>query len=251
MITSIRMPKSPSCAVRLRESETSLILQLCQLPAIALLGFSLGCSNNPRPQPATEFKVEFHAESDNGIGLQDVEVSSNRRRLGQTNSAGRFDFVLLGIEGQLVPIDWGCPAGFVAPEHAKTLRLTHTKSVTISTPQPLKLDVTCSRQMREVVVVIHAEQANAIPVTVSGKIASVTSSDGFAQVLLNVDRSIPSITVGLDTNARPNLKPKNPNRKYDLPSNDALLIFDQKFNAVQPIRAIARKENRHIPYRVD
>jgi len=221
------------------------------LPAIALLGSLLGCSNNPKPQPASEFKVEFQAESDNGIGLQGVEVSSNRRRLGQTNSKGRLDFVLHGIEGQIVPIDWGCPAGFMAPEHAKTLRLSHTKSVTISAPQPLKLDAICSRQMREVVVVIHAEQANAIPVTVDGKVASVTSTDGFAQVLLSVDRSIPSITVGLDTNARPNLKPKNPNRKYDLSSSDTLLIFDQKFNSVQPSRAIARKESRHIPYRVD
>src|ERR1700690_3103943 len=112
-------------------------------------------------------------------------------------------------------------------------------------------DAPCSRQTREVVVVVPAEQAKTIPVTVDGKIASVTSADGFSQVLLNVDRSILSVTVGLDTNTRPNLKPKNPARKYDLSPSDTVLIFDQKFNVLQPTRAIVRREGRHVPYRVD
>ena len=249
MKTPLRKPQNPYNPVR--NLEKSFLLRLCQLPAIVLLGALLGCSSHPKQHLASEFKVELHAESDGGNVLQGVNVYSSHRLLGQTNNAGRLDFVLHGTEGQIEPIEWGCPEGYVATEHTKTLRLAHTKSVAISTPQPLKLDATCSRQMREVVVVVHGEQANTIPVMVDGKIASVTSSDGFAQVLLNVDRAILSVTVGLDTNTRPNLKPKNPTRKYDLSPNDTLLIFDQKFSALQPTRAIVRKESRHVPYRVD
>jgi len=104
-----------------------------------------------------------------------------------------------------------------------------------------------------VVIVVHAERAGEIPVTVEGKTASVTSADGFAQVLLSLDRSVRSITVGLETAARANLKPRNPTRKYDMSFSDAILVFDQKFQTTRQLRArvAASKENRHIPYRVD
>jgi hypothetical protein len=250
-VISVRKPQIPSLTTHAQELANSLLSRHCQSSLIVVLGLLLGCSRPLKTPVASEFNVEVHAESDYGAVLQGVEIYANRQPMGRTNDAGRLSFRLFGIEGQSVPIDWGCPEGHVAPAHAQTIRLAHTKSVAVGTPQPLKLEAVCPRRTREVVVVVHADQGNAIPVLIDGKIASVTSSDGFAQVLLNVDRSIRSIAVGLDTTSRPNLKPKNPSRKYDLSNNDSILILDQKFTALQPARAIIRKESRHIPYRVD
>ncbi len=250
-MTMLHWVKNPSRTLRSRQSANFFLSRLYQLPPVVVFGVLFGCSKTPKVPVVTEFKVEVHAESDDGNALKDVQVNASHHLLGRTNNAGQLSFPLFGIEGQSVSIDWVCPEGTVTLEQTRSIRLAHTKSVALGAKQPLKIDAICPRRSREVVVVVHADQGGSIPVLIDGKIATVTSSDGFAEVLLNVDRSIQSIAVGLDTSSRPNLKPKSPNRRYDISTSDSILIFDQKFNVLPPVRAIARKEARHIPYRID
>jgi hypothetical protein len=152
-----------------------------------------------------------------------------------------------------VPIELKCPNGYANPEKAEFVRLTHTKSVDARLDQPLRLETMCTRLLRDVAIVVRAAQGENLPVTVEGKVAAQTTWDGFAQILLSVDRSVRSINVALDTSSRSNLKPKNPSRKYDLAGSDAILIFDQSFTVTRPTHPnrVGTKQTKHVPYRVD
>ena len=218
-----------------------------------LLGNFAGCSPQATMPSTSAYEVEFRAESDAGSAVDGVSVFTGRRLLGTTDQEGRLHFRLQGTEGQTMPVNLKCPDGYKEPEHPSTIRLARTKSVDVQADQPLKLGAICMRLSRDIAVVVFADQGSAVPVTIDGEPATVTSSDGFAQVLLHVAREVHSVTVGLDTNTYVDLVPKNPRRTYELPAGDAILVFNQKF-ARQKLGAAhsnVHKESRHVPYRID
>ncbi len=212
-----------------------------------------GCSAAPRTPRQLAYAVQFHAISDESSGLEGAAVFSSHRPLGKTDVSGHLSFSLHGTEGQTVPIELECPSGYANPEKAEFVRLTHTRSVDARVDQPLRLEALCTRLLRDVVIVVRAAQGENLPVIVEGKVASQTTWDGFAQILLSVDRSVHSINVALDTSSRTNLKPKNPGRKYDLSGGDAILIFDQSFTVARPTRPykVGTKQPKRVPYRID
>lgn len=231
-------------------SRASILARTC---TYLLGGLMIGCSSHTKVSSPAAFDVDFRAESDTGADLEGVSVSSSHRLLGTTNGSGRVSLRTKGLEGEIINVDLTCPDGYLAPELPISIRLAHTQSVDVRAAQPLKLSAVCTRTVRDVAIVVHADQGGSIPVTVDGQRATTMNADGYAQLLLHVDRAVRSITVGLDTSGQLQLKPKNPRREYELPPGDSILVYDQKFVKQRPTfeRATAKREMRHIPYRID
>jgi len=104
-----------------------------------------------------------------------------------------------------------------------------------------------------VVVVVKAERGKNLPVSLNGKPVATTDADGHAHVLIEMDRSVTSLRVDLDTTAEHSLLPQNPGRTFDLHGRDAVLVFEQPFSvAARPkARPGAQAPRRHVPQRLD
>jgi hypothetical protein len=59
-----------------------------------------------------------------------------------------------------------------------------------------------------------------------------------------------SIRVSLDTSERPQLRPENPQRTFQLEDRDAVLVFEQKFAEKLPRRPAKPKPLTSVPYRI-
>jgi hypothetical protein len=133
------------------------------------------------------------------------------------------------------------------------LRLTHTRSVSAGGFQATHFEAICTRNVRDIVVVVRAEGGAGLPLQIDGKPAGTTSADGIAHVLVRAERNVKTLNVNLDTTTQQNLRPKNPGRTYELSGNDTILVFDQTFVAAPKpkVHGGGTKHPKHIPYRVD
>ena len=244
---------SPRPAFHLTQPEKSRARLAFRSAACLIVGLVVGCASHNNGSSTKAFDVDFRAESDTGANLEGVVVSSSRQLLGTTDHTGYARFKIGGLEGDMVNIQLKCPNDYLPPNLPISMRLTHTQSVAVRAAQPLKISAVCTRVTRDVAVVVHADQGGSIPVSVDGQRATITTADGYAQLLLRVDRTVRSVTLSLDTNEQPQLLPKNPKRQYELPPGDSILVYDLKFVKQRPAlgRPTAKREIRHIPYRVD
>ncbi|HXK18460.1 MAG TPA: hypothetical protein VNG33_11690, partial [Polyangiaceae bacterium] len=109
----------------------------------------------------------------------------------------------------------------------------------------------CQKRLSDVVVIVHADHGDSLPVLVDGKPVGVTDGDGVAHLLLRRPRSDKSLQLGLDTTNRTTLKPVNPSRTYQLSGRDAVVLFEPSFAVTAPFVARSSAPRRHIPVRVD
>lgn len=219
----------------------------------ALLG-GQGCGHAEPKQPGDAFEVGFSVATDDGEPLRDAKVSAESRALGATDAAGALRVTLEGSDGKTLPVVVSCPDGFVSPERLPALRLTRTRPVGAAASEPIPYRATCTRKARDVVVVVHSEKTAGVPINIDGKASGATDVDGNAHILLHLDREVRSLTVGLDTSARRELRPQNPNRTFELAGRDSVLVLEQSFATVAPRIAPQRAAAppiRHIPYRID
>lgn len=224
------------------------------LAITAFVAFEVGACGAKTSEPVSpNYAVELQITNDDGGALAGVAIDVGKKRVGTTGADGTLKTDLTGVEGQSLSIAALCPEGYANPETLAPLRLTHTRRVTLDGYQPLHVEAVCRRQMRDLVVVVRARGASELPLEVDGKPAGTTDADGNAHVLVKADRTTASLGVTLDTNAHPELKPKNPSRTFELAGNDAILVFDQTFvSSPKPVfRAGPTKTKKHIPYRVD
>ena len=196
------------------------------------------------------FSIELSAVSDDGTPLQGVSFISQEREIGKTPEFGGFVVQLRGTEGSTLPLQAKCPDGYVSPP-PDSIKLTHVMDLSRK-PKPLSFDVTCVRKVRDVVVVVHAENGADLPVTIDGQLAATTDEHGNAHVLVPVDREVKRLAVSLDTSARSRLRPQNPRRVFELEGKDAVALFHQPFSEAKAPRRVrsASGAPRHVPYRM-
>lgn len=220
--------------------------------ACALLTL-LGCSANRAVPDASRFAVEFLVSKDDGDALEGAVVRAGNGDLGATGADGALRAELTGTEGQTVPVTVTCPDGFAGAERPSSVRLAHTRRVDLGGYQATRFEATCTREVREIVLVVRSEGAGGVPLVVDGRPAGSTNSDGIAHVLAHAERRVGALRVTLDTSSRPELKPKSPTRTYELSGKDAILLFDQTFVTApkRVLRAAAPKPQKHVPYRID
>ena len=224
------------------------------LGSLALLTLGLSACGAKHSEPVSpKYSVEFHMTNDDGQSLAGVEIDVGKNRVGTSDAEGMVKTDLSGAEGQTLPVAVSCPEGFTNPEKLTPLRLAHTRRVTLDGYQPLHVEATCRRNVRDIVVVVRARGGADLPLQVDGKSAGVTDADGIAHVLVRADRNTASLKVALDTSAHQELKPKNPSRTFELAGNDAILVFDQTFvSSPKPVFHVGPgRPKRHIPYRVN
>jgi hypothetical protein len=195
------------------------------------------------------FELSLRATSDDATPLSNVAFETGKSKLGATDASGALTVRLRGVEGQTLPITFTCPAGYEPEGGARSLRLTHTRGVTEGSSQPLTIDTTCVRKLRQVVVVVRSENATDLPILVDGKTTAV-AADGTAHLLLELDRDVRAVTVALDTSTQPKLRPQNPSRTFDLHGKDAVLVMAQSFTSTKPRPHGTSLPQRHIPYRI-
>lgn len=220
--------------------------------AAALL-IAVGCSAASSPHTDSRFEIEFRVNKDDGEAIKGASIRTGETQLGITGEDGKLRSELAGVEGQTLPIIVTCPDGFSGMEKPSTVRLTHTRRVDLNGYQAMRFEGVCTRNVRDIVVVVRAQGGAGVTLNVDGKPAGTTNADGIAHVLVHASRQVKSLSVSLDTSTRPELKPKNPSRTYELGGNDAILIMDQTFVSApkRVFRAAAPKQQKHIPYRID
>jgi hypothetical protein len=195
------------------------------------------------------FELSLRATSDDATPLANVEFETGKSRLGATDTSGTLTVRLRGVEGQTLPITFTCPTGYEPSEGARSIRLTHTRAVTEGSSQPLTVEATCVRKLRQVVVVVRSDNATDLPVLVDGKTTAI-AADGTAHLLLELDRDVRAVTVALDTSTQPKLRPQNPSRTFDLHGKDAVLVMAQSFTSTKPRPHASTAPQRHIPYKI-
>lgn len=210
------------------------------------------CSRPAEPV-GSSFAVIFRVVSDEDAKLAGARLTSGKQELGVTGADGELHLRLKGREGQTIPVGVDCPEGYVSPSGLPELRLAASRRVGGEELQAIVYEAVCTRREREVVLVVNAGTSD-LPVHVGGAPKARTDQDGTAHVLLEIDRETKNLSVSLDTSSRPELKPQNPSRTFELEGSDAILLFDQEFVVQKPRRATrpARQlPKRHVPYRVD
>lgn len=221
---------------------------------VAVAALFAGCSGGSGESPAP-FRIELNARTDDGEALAGAVFTSGKQRLGTTDARGVLERAIPGSEGQSLAVGVTCPQGYEGPKGSLSVRLSNAvRSVGATGPRPTRLDVTCKRKTRQIVLVVHAPGGADVPVLVEGVAANTVNQDGSAHILVDVDTSVKSLAVTLDTSARQDLMPQNPRRLFDLDGGDALLVMDQTFRGrvVQKRRVTTdSRPRRHIPTRVD
>lgn len=205
------------------------------------------CSG-PVAQKAS-FEVEIRAASDDGSPLPAVKLTSGKQALGTTGPLGSFRVRLAGAEGQTLPVEVGCPQGFAFAGVPVELRLSTTRRVNQARPEPISISVTCTKVLRDIVVVVHSEAS--LPVQIDGKVQTSTGEDGTAHLLIQRDRSAEKLTVSLDTSGNAHLRPQNPTQTFELHGRDAIFVVDQAFTeAPRPKPRMTIAPSRRVPYKV-
>ena len=216
---------------------------------LACSRLAIACSG-PAPQDS-RFEVEIHATSDDGLPLPTVKLASGKQALGTTGPLGSFRVRLAGTEGQTLPVAVTCPDGFAFVGTPITIRLSRTRRVNQTRPEPVTVSVSCTKQLRDVVVVVHSEGGGSLPVQIDGKDQASTDEGGTAHVLVQRDRVSEKLSVTLDTSKNPRLRPQNPTRTFELHGRDTILVVDQAFTEVPRPRPHANTApTRRVPYKV-
>ena len=145
-----------------------------------LLVSTFGCGAKPTDD---HFEISLRASSDDALPLAGATFATGKSNLGKTSSSGVVNVRLRGAEGQTLPLDVTCPSGYESSGELSPLRLTRTRRVGAAGAQPLTVEATCIRKLRDVVLVVRTESASNLPVQVEGKPAAITT-DGTAHLLL-------------------------------------------------------------------
>jgi hypothetical protein len=215
-----------------------------------------GCGGSAENTNEKSFNVILTVKTDDGEPLEGVRFTNCATNVGTSNSKGILSMNIRGAEGQRLTITTTCPEGYVGPEQPSTFKLTEVRRVNQSQPVAIGLDVTCTRKLREIVVVVRATDAPSLPVDIGGKTVGTIDQNGISHVRVQLDRDVRSLSVSLGTSDFPALRPQNPSRVYDLDGKDAVLLLDQTFSTdkkfftrrkVAPVTATAK----HIPYKID
>lgn len=178
--------------------------------------------------------------------------------IGITDTNGLATTTITGEDGQTVVLTTTCPEGYVAPEKPTSLRLAQVRKLDDTAPGALHVEATCTRKMREVVLVVRTKNAPSLPVDIGGRTVGRTDEHGLAHFGLQLDRDTHSLSVSLKTGSLPKLRPQNPSRVFELDGHDAVLLLDQVFAAEpKPIKVVVRAPPqpepppKQIPYKID
>jgi len=190
------------------------------------------------------YAFDLQVERAPGEPLALVPIELDGKTLANTDAGGRAQLQLAGLEGSNLRLDVRCP-----PNHTQLAPLS-ARLVSFSQGQTPTLQATCAPNKRRVAVVVRAARGDNLPIVHHAKTIGMTDADGVAHVLLEGSPG-ESFDITLDTSARPDLKPQNPNAVFEIRSTDTAVAYDSEFSQKPKPRAPApRPARRQGPQRI-
>lgn len=224
------------------------------LATAVLAALSAGCEEGPKLR---SYPVAVEATVD-GQPLAGVRIKAEGSELGVTDDSGALDASLLGTEGQRMRLEVACPEGYKEPTELAPIVLRSMARLASEGEGPARaatrVSVECRPTQRRAVLVVRADGKPDLPILVQGERVARTSADGVGHALLELEPGA-ELLVALDTSSLPQLRPKNPARRFRIEDEDTILLFDQPF-AEAPKPKVHRKRRpkpppQHVPYRID
>jgi hypothetical protein len=227
-----------------------------QLFSLVLLWGIWGCSSRGNETSSDSYSLRVQVRTSQGTGLSGAKVTVEEKAIGTTGSQGLVETRINGREGQAIRVNVDCPKGYRAMERPEAVRLAKTRSLGNSNEQPgTNVELICESELREVVVVVNAQGGSELPIRVGTLSAGATDGQGNAQFLVHLDREQSAVEIGIDTEARRELVPRNPSRTFNVGRNDAIIVYREQLVAekVKPkARRWAKRQTRDSrPIRLD
>ena len=201
----------------------------------------------------SEFAFTVLCLSDSDAPLSDVPVEVDGKTVGTSDRSGLLRVRVRGAEGETVRLAAICPQGY--RESRLKRRITLRRFGRLDKQQPAggpKIVWRCHPARRLAALVVGTHGRSGIPVIAGGREVARTGPHGTAHALFEL---LPgsSLTVALDTEERPRLRPRSPRRSFRLEDRDTLWIFEQRFSEKRIRRR--RKSTRaqpqpQVPYRI-
>jgi len=215
---------------------------------IALTSFLPGCSS-PNARLELAFPIQVLVRSTESEPLRGAEITVNKLSVGCTDALGKLAVNQSGREGQAVAVQVRCPSGYRSPEVPEVVRLANTRALDeASGTAGTMVEFACESELRDVVLVVRAQGGPNLPVVVDGTAAGVTDSDGYAHLLLRLDRKQNHVELGMDTEQKRSLLPRNPSRNFALGSNDAIVLYEEHLS-MQKAKPKSSQSAKLTPHR--
>jgi len=193
------------------------------LPALALLAAMVASCSDP---PPPTFEVAFHVESDPGLPLAGAVLTRNGKDVATSDAQGNTKLTIQGREGSSLEYMVRCPIDYEAPTRPVNVILR----TVLDPSRPPEYPITCSPQIRKVVIAIRAEGGQNLPVMYLKQKVATTDASGAATILLNM-RPGEQFELGLDTTAKgyERLRPQNPIQAFHVNPKDEVIPWNAKF----------------------
>ncbi len=217
----------------------------------ALLAFGGACHTQA---PRKTFAVVIRAETEDRVPIKGAEYSGlllpegTALALSPTESDGLSRTSVEAVEGAQLEIEVRCPEGHRASTPVLNLTLQSIVDVGAAGPLPVRASVECRRVYRLAAVVIRAGGAAGLPVLVDGRAVGRTDHMGLAHLMVQIGRNA-SFRVGLDTSARPELRPSSPTRTYLVHEREDVFVLDQPFQ--KKPKPKKRRARAPVPERIE
>lgn len=197
-------------------------------PALGLaLLLAAGCA-----EPAQRYPVVIMVQTDDGQPLENVLVYFKSTLAGKTDAEGKLLRNILGKEGEEVPVTAEVPKGYrVAEGTHKAVVLRRLLDID-GRVRPLQHTVKLAPLERRYVVLVRAGVVG-LPVEAFGAEKTVTNERGVAMFVYG-GASGDELTVRLNTEGHPELRPQNPSATFLLAPRPEAYVFNQKFSLYKP-----------------
>jgi hypothetical protein len=200
------------------------------------------CSTRPAEQ-TYDFVVRVTSGPERPVA--GVTVFQGGQAVGVSGADGVIHLRTTGSEGHTLALRVACPEAHKSPAQPLSIVM---RRLGAGARAP-EYAAHCAPTMRTQVIVVRTENAVPLPIRHLGHEVGRTDETGVAHVLLRTPPE-ESIELVLDTADQPRLRPQAPTARFEAAAQDALHVFEQRFE-LQPLPKRARAAKRStLPIRI-
>jgi hypothetical protein len=181
------------------------------------------------PQARPSYHILVHVVSDPGQPLADAVLRRAGRDIARSDATGSIAVTLPGKAGDVITLDLLCPEGYRTPNTPLNVMLRELQN----RERLPEFSMACPPLTRNVVIAVRATQGANLPLRYLGQELARTDDNGVAHALLRAKPG-DTLTLTLDTSSAPQLMPRDPELKLNVPERDELYVFDQAFTRPKP-----------------